>query len=210
MKTKLCRPVLVESKEPSKLRLDNNGKLTFEPHVQGLYYSGLVHTYQQLILISLDPNEEIEDGDIVCMQFNTQGDLSGEWIVDKIVTAKFDSNNKFYYTNEGDTFKNYILESDSTRTIKKVIATQEQLSPEYIQQFLENYNDVDNDVMIEMVVDENDKRNWYVDCPMGKYWEDEPIPPSKDNLYTNASYLKPKLTGRFVTIIKQGDRQSQL
>jgi hypothetical protein len=47
--------------------------------------------------------------------------------------------------------------------------------------------------MVEYIVDENDERNWYKDCPSGKYWEDEAVKPSRENLFTNAKYLKLKL-----------------
>lgn len=48
-------------------------------------------------------------------------------------------------------------------------------------------------IELTMIVDENDERNWYVDVPSGKYSYDERIPPSKDNLYSNAKYLKIKV-----------------
>jgi len=48
------------SNKVSKIRLDNNGVLSFEPYIQGLYYSGLVHTYQHLYILS---DDEIKEGD---------------------------------------------------------------------------------------------------------------------------------------------------
>lgn len=65
----------------------------------------------------------------------------------------------------------------------------------FAEQFLKSLQPkLPKSVVLEMEVDADDERNWYVDCPSGKYWEDEPIPPSKDRLYSNARYLKVKIT----------------
>lgn len=39
----------------------------------------------------------------------------------------------------------------------------------------------------ETEVDPTNPKNWYEDRPSGKYWEDEPVPPSPNNLYTNGT-----------------------
>lgn len=57
---KKCKIVRLTSDNESKLRLDNNGVLSFEPNIKGLYYNGLEHTYQHLYLVS---NEEIKYND---------------------------------------------------------------------------------------------------------------------------------------------------
>lgn len=158
MKT-LCRPVLVESKEYNKLRLDNNNKLTFEPHVQGLHYSGLIHTYQQLVLISLNLDDKIEEGDLVYRHYEDGGSHIG------LATPKADE-----------------LKRVKDNRVWKVITDQNQLSPEYIQQFIEEYNkDEVKDVEIEM-------ESWTV------Y--------SGDHQNTPRIY-SPKLTDGFITIVEK-------
>lgn len=113
MRTHKVRPVLVESKEPNKLRLNNKSKLTFEPQIKGLHYNGLVHTYQQLILISLE-DEKIEVGDIIYSEILNQFEALKEM-------PKGDL--KFWFDG-----------------IFKVIATQDQLSSKLIQQLVNEYN----------------------------------------------------------------------
>lgn len=63
-------------------------------------------------------------------------------------------------------------------------------------------NPLPKQVEVEMEVDADDQRNWYVDCPSGKYSDDEPVPPSKDILYSNARYLKPKKVDNIVQVQK--------
>lgn len=120
MNTMKVRPVLVESKEPNKLRLNNKSKLTFEPQIKGLHYNGLVHTYQQLILISLE-DEKIEVGDTKLLTFETFDGL-----IETIITTK-----------------EFIGGNYKTISESKVIATQSQLSPELIKQLIDEYNNGD-------------------------------------------------------------------
>lgn len=113
MKTKLVRPVLVESKEKTNIMLGDNITRNIPGAMRGTYY--------QLILISLE-NEKIEVGD---KYYDKHNQL--------ILSATTQSDHNIY---------NY----------KKVIATQSQLSPEYIQQFIEEYNKGDvKDVEIETI-----------------------------------------------------------
>lgn len=71
------------------------------------------------------------------------------------------------------------------------------------KEILESLTKQPTAIEVEMEVDADDKRNWYEDVPSGKYWEDEPIPPSKDRLYTNAKYLKPKVDKDNRLIVKK-------
>lgn len=121
MKTKLCRPVLVESKE-----LPNIGDIVKSKfndiHIltknDTKSYIKTI-TKQQLILISLDPDEKIEVGDTLI-------DIRDNKLfkIERILTNHYESGVMSYQ-------KSYC---------RKVIATQSQLSPEYIQQFIEEYN----------------------------------------------------------------------
>ena len=111
MKTKKCRPVLVESKENTGITLGINITKNIPGAMRGQNY--------ELILISLE-DEKIEVSDLVY-----------------------------------DTLKNRLFNAmsnyDGMKYIHKVIATQNQISPEYIAKFIEQYNNgkVD-DVEIEM------------------------------------------------------------
>lgn len=112
---------------------------------------------QQLILISLDPNEKIEVGDLVC---------DGKYIEKAIVS-------------------DYLVS-------KKVIATQDQLSPEYIQQFIEKYNkDEVKDVEIEM----EDCGTSDSTCGLIEHTSS-----TGERFYMG---LRPKLTKGFVNIVKE-------
>jgi hypothetical protein len=116
---------------------------------------------QQLILISLE-DEKIEVGD-KCYDEET-----GSYITFQ------DCLPKYHYTG-----------------YKKVIATQSQLSTEYIQQFIEEYNKGKvKDVEIEM-----DKKHELVSKGLDGFPEDD-IYWWKD---------KPKLTNGFITIVKKED-----
>ena len=42
---------------------------------------------------------------------------------------------------------------------------------------------------IKICVDPDNQDNWYVDVPSGKYHDDDPIPPSRDNLYTDGTKI---------------------
>lgn len=118
--TKSVRPILIDCDIHNPLRIDENGILAFEPNIVGLHYSGLSHTYKELILISLDDN--LKDGD-PCL---VDGGLGRIGV---------------------DTYSEYVKYSVNP---KKVIAVQSQIPDDYIQQFIEEYGLGDvKDVEIE-------------------------------------------------------------
>jgi hypothetical protein len=191
MKTKLGRPVLTEINDDTqsgnnRLFIDKYGQLFINNSFSVYNIIELQLTRQQLIFISLDPDEEIKKGD------------------------------KFYHVGRCEMFTvHQISENGLTKTIicedifrlpndkleftisdcKKVIATQDQLSPVFIKHFVEEYNKNDvKDVEIEM------ESNFYIHKPMGKYWQDEPV---KMKSLSNWGDYKPKLTNGFVTIVEK-------
>jgi hypothetical protein len=66
--------------------------------------------------------------------------------------------------------------------------------------FISTLNPLPIAVEVEMEVDADDERNWYRDCPSGKYSDDEPIPPSRDNLFSDSKYLKPKVVNNIIQV----------
>jgi len=130
MKTKKCKPVLIESKENTGITLGINITKNIPGAMRGQNY--------QLILISLE-DEKIEVGD-KCYHPST-GLIE---IIEKETLITY-SNYKFKTTDE----KCWIC--DLTNETKKVIATQDQISPEYITKFVDQYNNGEvNDVEIEV------------------------------------------------------------
>lgn len=138
MKTKLCKPILIPQDKttwPNCLWL---GSITGQLHLDHSYDDDPKSTDpiddsmlpQQLILISLDPNEKINEGDLMY-----KSDLRGHNIVKdgKVIETVITNG---LYNHKPTTNPWY---SDA----KKVIATQSQLSVEYIQQFVKEYNDFD-------------------------------------------------------------------
>ena len=98
----------------------------------GRLYNPFKNCYYQLILISLDPEENIEEGDL---KYNSK--LNTIW----------------KHNRESKELPDNIKHITSIDTVK-VIATQEQLSQEYIKQFVEEYNKgCVNDLEIEMEED---------------------------------------------------------
>lgn len=127
MKTKLCRPILVPTKEKSTFdgQLCLNGNHLFI--ARECDDVGDLQP-QKLILISLDPEEKIEVGDKVLRP-------------DGVIIIMSHSDMVAY------------LDSQSNAT-KKIIATQDQLPKEYIQQLVEQYNSHKvEDVEIEIIED---------------------------------------------------------
>lgn len=121
MKTLSVKPVFVKSKLDSEIGI-YQGKV---------YHSSFGYTVDdwenyQLILISLDPDEKIEVGDVFySSKYNTIDTLASNGVIDKL-------------------------------TSYKVIATQDQLSPEHIQQLVDEYNNGGmQDFEIEMAVRSN-------------------------------------------------------
>ena len=126
MKTKLCKPILIDSKESIRINsivyhpTFKLGRIIIESKTLWYYSTyksggsitsplyGLINklTNKQIILVSLDKDDEIKSGDLI-----TDGN--------SIIVAP---------------------NIDGFIGFRKVIATQDQLSPEYIQQFIEEYN----------------------------------------------------------------------
>lgn len=172
MTTKLCRPVLINTEQPVKIGsimkyikyssfhdddIDKPvGSLTLNKN-HSVIKSNECWQHQQLILISLDPNEKIIKNDKYYSTIHKQ--------IFKCV------HNEQYFENE-----------------YKIITTQEQLSPEYIQQFVKEYNT--NSVKdIEIEMQEEYSLRYYtpaggIEC-CDKY-----------NIY-----FKPKLINGFINII---------
>ena len=132
MNTKLCRPILVENKDTPNV--GDIVKSKFEDiHIltknDSKEYIKTV-AKQQLILISLE-DEKIKVGDMVLRMEESSKQLINP-------------------------YKNCFIEKctdieENHWEDLKVIATQSQLSPEYIQQFIEEYNNDDvKDIEIEM------------------------------------------------------------
>lgn len=174
MKTLKCRPVLIDSKDKSSVLVldDNSHKLNLcEPNEAAW-------GHKQLILISLDLDEKIKVGDtFLADDRNTIHDkpiysiqrckaIQNEWI--------FGDDSDLGYNPDWS---------------KKVIATQSQLSPEYIQQFIEEYNKGEvKDVEIKM---EESLTKVYdnIGGHSGGHWE--------------PNGFQPKLTNGFVTIVEK-------
>lgn len=181
MKTKICRPVLIESNEPSIIgRLKyGSSKLVLYPNPIGINNGDGNGTLpQQLILISLVSNEKIEAGDLA---------------TDGIDLCRItDLSNEFYSIESLD--KKIKFENKPIglliNGLTKVTATQSQLHPEYIQQFIEKYNKHEvKDVEIEMEMFWNNKKFKHQPFP-------DEFATEKDRVYD------PKLTNGFVTIVE--------
>ena len=126
MKTKKCRPVLVESKENTGITLGINITKNIPGAMRGQNY--------QLILISLE-DEKIEVGDML-----------------------LDSNLKDSF----ELFSPYENNDIPVYEFYKVIATQDQLSPEYIAKFISQYNN-GNVEDVEIKMDDNGEESWIGD-----------------------------------------------
>lgn len=160
MKTKLCRPILVEVKEkdnktyPAKIAMENN--ILFDCY--SCKYSYHTAKFYDLILVSLDDKIEVN-----------------ETYYSTIHEAIFTSLHKNQY------FENEF----------KVIATQDQLSPDYIKKFIEEYNKGEvKDVEIEM--------EWILE-----FDEDESMTHCRE---ISIPVNQPKFTNGFITIVKREDQ----
>ncbi len=125
MKTKMCRPVLVLSKEYSDLIMCAVDNTLFKTEHYGsiMESSAGKDSYQELILISLDPDEKIGVGEYYLHE----------------------------YTNYSEIVKNTSTRHYGGKS--KIIVRQSQLPDEYIQQFISEYNRGGVvDVLIEMEV----------------------------------------------------------
>lgn len=205
MKTKLVKPVLVDSKIAN----------IYKCRTGGLGYKEVATSYtvegqgQQLILISLDPDDKIEEGDI-CYYENYLG--GGKFLV---IYTKYGT----YHKLNTDPIKQYgTIEGGITpleQDVFKVIAQQSQLSPEYIQQFIEEYNKGEvKDVEIEMnVVTMQESSKGYEDNDIlvnGKIVESVHYELTEIIDKTIEKYGKqPKLTNGFITIIEKSNIEKQ-
>lgn len=126
MKTKLCRPVLIDSEELSNIVqiLPDTISYTTTPNIpEG--------EYKQLILISLDPDEKIENGDMY-IRYHNNNDRVGKYIF----TSPIEWCHKYKY-------RKVIAFSD--KSINAPFGGQDifdfPLIPDsYIHQFIEEYN----------------------------------------------------------------------
>ena len=184
MKTKLCRPVLVEDKKIHQDFPQNEYRdylsLLIPKHpgaspILSLFrqanFTNKINP-QQLILISLDPDEKIEEGD--------------SWIGHKIGEIEKESKLVLITPENRKSILHHVVKSN----FGKVIATQDKISPEYIQQFIEEYNKGEvKDVEIEMIT-MNEGHNKPEDYP----FQEIDIP---------------KLTNGFITIIEKSNIEKQ-
>ncbi len=161
MKTKKVKPVLIKSEKFTNIVqiLKDTISFTTTPNIPG-------GKYLQLILISLDPDEKIEDGDI---------------LLDSDLKTSFEL---FSPYEEGDI---------AVDKFYKVIANQHQIPPEYIKQFIGEYNkgEVKN---VEIEMEEYD----YVE-----EWSDN------HGAYETFK-LKPRITNGFVTIINNHTEEKNI
>lgn len=180
MKTKPCRPILVTTNKKDTNLFKKHNILYY---TKGMITSGGNIQAYELILISLDPDEKIEVGD-VCYYENGLG--GGKFLV---IYTKYGT----YHELNVDPIEQYGMIEGGITPLKceifKVIATQSQLSPEYIQQFIEEYNKGEvKDV--EIVIEE---KRILLDTGIDNGYEDG----IHDTIY------KPKLTNCFITIAKK-------
>lgn len=167
MKTKLCRPVLVEDKKIHQDFPQNEYRdylSLFIPKHPGASptlslcrqtnFTNKINP-QQLILVSLDPDEKIEVGDKIYSVLYGLGEIVRDYggidsERNRPLIAKFENSTTQQSYHRNGIWQKGKYEDVSANNCKKIIAQQSQLSPEYIQQFIEEYNkgevkDVEND-----------------------------------------------------------------
>lgn len=128
MKTKLCKPILVEIKDKTSSIWSYKGRKLY--YNQANFNDPDETRYYELILISLDPEEKIEVGDTYYDEFPTT---------------------PFGISDSYDFIKKCKYPKALDEGCYKVIATQSQLPLQYIQQFIEQYNKGEvEDIEIEM------------------------------------------------------------
>lgn len=128
MKTKLCRPILIETKNDSRL-FTMNGVLKYTFNGGFLCYHPPKWLMFNLHIISLDPNEKIEEGD---------------WYIDDCDKVRQAVTSDKDYWNARPDYHKIIASTDKSLDLP-------QPSLEYIQQFIEEYNTDDiKDVRVEM------------------------------------------------------------
>lgn len=170
MKTLLVRPVLVESKERTNLWSYKGRRLYYN---QANFNDEDETAYYRAVLVSLDPNDKIERGNKVVTNnvdyFATEIQLcTMSEFLDSDNIIKFGINNQIKVYKFG---------------YNKVIATQDQLSPDLMQKLVDEYN---NGGMQNFEIE--------MDWILGDK-EDE-----NQNLIP---VLQPKLTNNFITIVEK-------
>jgi len=182
MKTKLCKPVLIESNDSvyvgdimkyvklMYLRTEYDcklGSLTININ-RNVTESNEYWQKYKLVLVSLDPKEIIKEDDFVLLQ-----------------------NGELKRMKESDVID--YLNSNSDATVK-VIATQKQLSPEYIKKFIKEYN-------------ENNVQNVEVEGNLFRRFGSIILPCSPLNNESNSDMsiysFVPKTTNNFVAIVEK-------
>lgn len=136
MKTKKCKPVLVETKDDtSSLWSYKRRKLYYN---QANFNNPDAIIYYQLVLVSLE-YDEVEIGDMGLMQGNG---------IKVVGVVSFDSK---HHTWNLTTKKGSCYPFSTKDYFGKVIATQDQISSEYIEKFVEQYNtNKVEDIEVEM------------------------------------------------------------
>ena len=160
MKTKPCRFILLSSKEKALkgdiIKVIETGKLSISA------IDNNWNPKMELILISLDPDDKIEFGDIF---YN-------------------DLFNMFDVLIESNVIDDNILEIlNENKHNHKVIATQKQFSPKHICEFIQQYNKGEvKDVNIEM---EEIEVEDYTDTTVDMYDQDVEYKPKLINGFIN-------------------------
>lgn len=166
MKTKRCRPVLVyTNKEVHNCYMFDNLEYQTDKifSINGLEY--------RLVLVSIEPDEKIEVGDLVY-----EKNLNTEESIYEVC----EKNGKLGFFR----FRNVFISFDKQNSAKKIIATQDQIPESYIQRFVEEYNEGQiKDLEIEWERLEGEYLTELDDCPYCK-----PI-------------SRPKLIDGFVTMV---------
>lgn len=182
MITKLVRPVLLSSSDiDAKLTLYHDGNFNhceLSTNLDKLQY----HTNQRLILISLDPDENI-------------GDIYGD---------RFKDGETVYYSVVGEecifikTKYNICRGNFHSENCHKIIAIQDQLSPDLINQLVAEYN---NGGMkdFEIVIQE-DKSN-LCDCYYTKFCKSTQLAPGVK--CRDIKHYILKLTNGFVVVVEK-------
>ena len=195
MKTKLCRPILLQTKDlHSQLEIDDIsvGKLSYELKQ---YYC---KNPQQLILVSLDLYEKIEVGDKIYSVLYGLGEIVRDYggidsERNRPLIAKFENSTTQQSYHRNGIWQKGKYEDVSAHNCRKVIATQSQLPKSYIQQFIKEYNKGEvKDTEIEM-------EELYFHG--SGYYKAEELTFSEREKHIPMREYKPKLTNGFITIV---------